>query len=26
MDIHEIAVYRVRDDKVLHEQFFYDID
>ena len=25
MDMREIAVYRVRDGKVVHEQFFYDM-
>ncbi len=25
MDMNEIAVYQVRDGKVVHEQFFYDV-
>lgn len=25
VDMHEICVYRVRDGKIVHEQFFYDV-
>jgi hypothetical protein len=26
MDMSEICVYRVRDGKIVHEQFFYNMD